>query len=107
MDEIKFVARCFAFAALVLVLSQLKTGGVTLENRMQASLVNSNVADFVNKSAQGGVKLINTTVEMAKDYIQHKKKTPSAEEVVKKVQAKVIPENQPVIDQDELNSEEE
>lgn len=84
MDEVKFVARCFGFAALVLVLSQLKTGGVTLENRVQASLVNSQVADFVNKSAQGGVKLIQTTIDSARAYFEKQKKTSSEKEVVEK-----------------------
>jgi hypothetical protein len=82
MDEIKFVARCLGFAALVLVLSQLKTGGVTIEDRVQATLVNSQVADFVNKAAQGGVKLIQATASSARTYFEKQKKTSSEKEVV-------------------------
>ena len=82
MDELKFVARCFGFAAVLLVISQLKTGGVTIENRVQTTLVNSEVADFVNKSAQGGIKLVNTTTASIKAYYNKRnKKTSSAEEV--------------------------
>ena len=82
MDEIKFVARCLLFAAAILVVSQLKTGGITIENRVQASLINSQVADFVNKSAQGGVKLINTSADKARSYFEKQKKTSSEKEVV-------------------------
>ncbi len=82
MDEVKFVARCLGFAALLLVLSQLKTGGVTIEERVQASLVNSQVADFINKAAQGGVKLIHTTADSARSYFEKQKKTSSEKEVV-------------------------
>lgn len=82
MDEVRFVARCLAFAALLLVISQLKTNGVSIENHVQASLVNSDVADFVNKAAKGGVKLIHTTADSVKNYIDGRKKTSSQKEVV-------------------------
>ena len=58
MDEFKFVLRCFGFAALILVLTQIKAGEATIESHIQASLVNSKVSGFVNKVAEGGVKLI-------------------------------------------------
>lgn len=82
MDELKFTLRCFAFAAALLVLSQLRTGGVTLENRVQASLVNSQVADFINKAAQGGVKLIHNTSDAVRTHLEKQKKTSSDKEVV-------------------------
>lgn len=58
MDEFKFVLRCFGFAALILVLTQIKAGESTIESHIQATLVNSKVSSFVNKVAEGGVKLI-------------------------------------------------
>ncbi len=58
MDEFKFVLRCFGFAALILVLTQIKAGEATIEAHIQASLVNSKISNFVNKVAEGGVKLI-------------------------------------------------
>ena len=58
MDEFKFVLRCFGFAAILLVLTQIKAGETTIEGHIQASLVSSKVSNFVNKAAEGGVKLI-------------------------------------------------
>jgi len=58
MDEFKFVLKCFIFASLLMCLTQLKTDGLTLEARLQSFLISSPVAEFVNKSAQGGVRLI-------------------------------------------------
>lgn len=58
MDEFKFVLKCFIFASLLMCLTQLKTNGLTLEARLHGFLISSPVAEFVNKSAQGGVRLI-------------------------------------------------
>ena len=59
MDEARFVLKCFAFAAIVLVVSQVKTkSGGTIENQIQATLVSSEMASFVNKAADGGAQLI-------------------------------------------------
>lgn len=74
MDEFRFVLRCFAFAGLLLVLTQIKTGDVTVEAYIQSSLVNSKVSSFVNKVADGGVKLLKDAGNYAKDtYLDWKK----------------------------------
>lgn len=65
MDELKFVLRCFGFAALLLLLTQIKTGNATIEHRIEGSLMNSRTADFVNKVADGGVKLIRDSMVLA------------------------------------------
>lgn len=70
MDEFKFVVKCFIFACLLMVLSQLKTEGITLEARLQHFLVSSTVANFVNQSAQGGVKLIEELSVKTKKTIE-------------------------------------
>ncbi len=57
MDEFKFVMKCFLFACGVLALTQLKTNGVTIESRIQSTLLSTPVADFVNKTALGGISL--------------------------------------------------
>lgn len=67
MDEARFVLKCFGFAALVLVLSQLKTKSGTIETDIQAALVNSKTAEFVNMAADGGVKAIRAMVSYAKE----------------------------------------
>lgn len=74
MDEFKFVIRCFGFAALILVLTQIKAGEVTIEGHIQASLVNSKVSGFVNKVAEGAVKLIRDgSVYVAESYREWKR----------------------------------
>lgn len=67
MDEFKFVIKCFGFAAIFMILTQVKTGETTLEQQIEASLVNSTVSDFVNKVAHGGVKLIKDSANSAKE----------------------------------------
>lgn len=70
MDEFRFVLKCFAFSALFLVLTQIKAGDRTIENHIQSSLVNSKVSDFVNKTADGGFKLIKDSYHYAMDSYQ-------------------------------------
>lgn len=58
MDEFRFVLKCFGFAALFLVITQIKAGNMTIEGHIESSLVNSKVSGFVNQVAAGGVKLL-------------------------------------------------
>ncbi len=61
MDELKFVMKCFIVTCLFFALSQYKTDGITIESKLQNYLVSSRVAQFVNESAQGAVKIIKKT----------------------------------------------
>ena len=70
MDEIKFVLRCFLFTCLLFAVSQFKTEGLTLESRVHDYLVSAPVADFVNNSARGAVKLIHKTTNEISGMIQ-------------------------------------
>lgn len=89
MDEFKFVLRCFAFAALVLVFSQIKAGDTTIEGHIQASLLNSKVSGFVNKVADGGVKLIrdgsNYVVESYREWKRSENGQPEVPKTAKAV----------------------
>ena len=58
MDELRFILKCFVFSALLLMLTQIKTGELTIEKHIEATLINSKMADFVNNVANGGVKII-------------------------------------------------
>lgn len=58
MDELKFVFKCLGFSVLLLILMQVRTGNKTIEEHVEDALINTKVSSFVNKSAQGGVKLI-------------------------------------------------
>lgn len=61
MDELKFVMKCFLVTCLLFALSQYKTDGITVESQLQNYLVSSSVAQFVNESAHGAVKIIKKT----------------------------------------------
>ncbi|MEQ1723637.1 MAG: hypothetical protein ABL930_10710 [Pseudobdellovibrio sp.] len=89
MDEFKFVLKCLGIAAAFMVLTQIKTGEVSIEEKIEASLVNSTVSTFVNKVADGGVKLIKDGANSAKEiYLDWKnsEKTTKHEAVEKPVE---------------------
>jgi signal recognition particle GTPase len=95
MDELRFVLKCFGFAALLLVLSQLKTNTGTIETDIQAALVNSKTAEFVNMAADGGVKAIRSFVSYAKetynkDHSEAKKELENKKATLQEVAIKKI-----------------
>lgn len=95
MDEARFVLKCFAFAALVLVLSQLKTKTGTIETDIQATLVNSKTSEFVNMAADGGVKAIREIAAYAKetynkDHSETKKEIENKKTTLQEVAIKKI-----------------
>lgn len=77
-------------AALFMVLTQIKTNDISIEKHIEASLVNSNVSNFVNKVASGGVRLIKDgAVYIQTSYINWKKsEADTAKPDFKKAQAK-------------------
>lgn len=84
MDEFRFVIKCFIFAAALLVLTQIKTRDLTIENHIQGALVNSKVSYHVNKVAEGGAKLIKDGYQYAVEYYKNHKKAekPESTEVI-------------------------
>ncbi len=78
MDEVKFVLKCLAFSAALLLVMQIQVDGVTLEARFQETLVNPQMADFVNNVAHGGVKLARDGYTKAVDFYKSKRE-PDAE----------------------------
>ncbi len=72
MDELKFVIKCLILACLVFSFSQYRTDGVTVEAKVHNYLVSSPVAEFVNESARGAVKLIQEARLQASDYMNKK-----------------------------------
>ncbi|MBC7466391.1 MAG: hypothetical protein H7256_10395 [Bdellovibrio sp.] len=72
MDELKFVMKCFLFASLVMVFSQVKSGGLTLESRVEVFLTESTAAHFMQTAAEGGAKVLGEMYETAKNFISNK-----------------------------------
>lgn len=74
MDELKFVLKSLVFACLLFAISQYRMdNGITIEAYMRGYLVSSSVADFVNQSAHGGVKLIKKLSNDVSEYTGLKK----------------------------------
>ena len=72
MDELKFVLKCFLFASLVMMFSQVKSGGLTLESKVEVFLTESTTAHFMQTAAEGGAKVISEMYENAKTFISNK-----------------------------------
>lgn len=72
MDELKFVLKCFLFASLVMMFSQVKSGGLTLESRVEVFLTESTTAHFMQTAAEGGAKVIGEMYNNAKTFISNK-----------------------------------
>ena len=87
MDELKFVGKCFFLAALILVLSQIKTKEGTIETAIQSSLTSSETAHLVNKVASGGAKAVKALGSFIKEKINSTSaSTPSPSQVEEKIQ---------------------
>lgn len=107
MDELRFVLKCFVFAILFLVLTQIKTGDTTIEKQIESSLVNSKVSDFVNKVADGGVKLIKDGNHYANDYYQNWKNNDNTKPLkASEISVKATPKVKIVVLKDELEKRE-
>ena len=72
MDEFKFVLRCFVFASVLMMLSQMKTEGITYEAKLENFLTQSEVAHFMQEAASGGVKAIEKALIYSKAFISEK-----------------------------------
>ena len=72
MDEFKFVMKCFLFATIIVLFSQMKTNDETLETRAEIFLQDSPVAHYIQQSAEGGAKVLNQTFQTAKSFLKRK-----------------------------------
>ncbi|MFZ3229593.1 MAG: hypothetical protein WA160_05265 [Pseudobdellovibrio sp.] len=72
MDEFKFVAKCFVFASLLMMFSQVRTGGLTLESKVEVFLTESITARYMQTAAQGGAKAIGEFYDSAKAFVSEK-----------------------------------
>jgi hypothetical protein len=72
MDELKFVLKCFIFASLVMVFSQTRSGGLTLESKAEVFLTESSTARFMQTAAEGGAKFLSEMYSTTKSYLTNK-----------------------------------
>lgn len=116
MDEVKFVLKCLAFSAVLLLVMQIQVDGVTIESRFQETLVNPQMAEFVNNVAHGGVKLARDGYTKAVDFYKSKR-GPDAEAELESEKTEASPKktkqkknkssNKDLIDETELSESDE
>lgn len=72
MDELKYVLKCFLFASLLLMFSQTRVGGLTIESKVEIFLTESSTAHFMQMAAEGGAKALTEFFNSAKAFVSQK-----------------------------------
>lgn len=72
MDEFKYVMKCFLFAALVMMFSQVESDGITWESKAEVFLTESKAAHFMQEAAAGGAKALKEAFIFSKNFISEK-----------------------------------
>lgn len=60
MEELKFVTKCLAATALLVVLMQVKLGGESIESHSFRWLRSSTVSQYIQSAAAGGAMAIRS-----------------------------------------------
>lgn len=71
MSELKMVLKVFLFSALLVMLSQIRMGGDTLENKTSRWLMHSSTARYLQGVAAGAVKAGKTLFISSKKTISN------------------------------------
>lgn len=72
MEEFKFVLKCFLISCVIVVFSQTRVSGETLENKAFVFLQHSETAQWVRDAAAGGIKMIRQGTEATKNFVSDK-----------------------------------
>ncbi len=72
MDEFKFVLKCFLISCVIVIFSQTRISGETLENKAFVYLQHSETAHWVRAAADGGIKMIRQGAEITQNFISDK-----------------------------------
>lgn len=72
MEEFKFVLKCFLISCVIVVFSQTRISGETLENKAFVFLQHSDTAQWVRDAADGGIKMIRQGANITKNFISDK-----------------------------------
>lgn len=72
MDEFKFVLKCLLISCVIVIFSQTRISGETLENKAFIFFKHSDTAHWVRAAADGGVKLIREGVTKTQNFISDK-----------------------------------
>jgi hypothetical protein len=69
MEELKFVAKCFVFTMLLIVLMQVKVGGYSIEAHSFHWLRKSTVSQYIQSAAAGGAMALRNLGGAVKDGV--------------------------------------
>lgn len=69
MEELKFVAKCFVFTMLLIVLLQVKVGGYSLEAHSFHWLRKSTISQYIQSAAAGGAMALRNLGRSVKDGV--------------------------------------
>lgn len=72
MEEFKFVLKCLLISCVIVIFSQTRISGDTLENKAFIFCKHSETAHWVRAAADGGVKLIRQGAEKTQNFISDK-----------------------------------
>lgn len=72
MDEFKFVLKCFLISCVIVIFSQTRIAGETLESKAFVFLQHSETAHWVRAAADGGIKMIRQGAELTQNFISDK-----------------------------------
>lgn len=70
MEELKLAVKAFVFASLIVMFSQMRVGGTTLERRGEVWLKSSATAVFLQGVAAGGIKALKKLTLSAQEMSQ-------------------------------------
>ncbi|NUN06434.1 MAG: hypothetical protein HUU57_11805 [Bdellovibrio sp.] len=71
MEELKFVTKCLLFSALLIVLMQVKIGGVSVESHSFHWLRTSTVSQYIQSAAAGGAIALRNLGESVQEAASH------------------------------------
>lgn len=72
MDEFKFVLKCLLISCVIVIFSQTRISGETLENKAFIFFKHSDTAHWIRAAADGGVKLIREGADKTQNFISSK-----------------------------------
>lgn len=69
MSELIYVLKCLGFTAAVILISQVRVGGITLEEKMEDSLRHSKTSVWIQSAASGGALMITNVSHSIKQSL--------------------------------------
>lgn len=72
MNEFKFVLKCLLISCVIVIFSQTRISGETVENKAFIFFKHSDTAHWVRAAADGGIKLIRQGADKTQQFISEK-----------------------------------